>query len=272
VSITNGVGTGASTGIFKVRPQITSFTPDTAVGGSGTVIEVTGTALRAGTGEPTVKVGTTTVPPSAIVQSTPTLLRFTAPLGAATGKISVTTAGGTAASETNLTVVQPPRATSFAPTAGPAGTLVKITGTNLAGATAVTFSGADPVTPSNVTSTSLQVVVPPDAVTGPVSVTNPVGTTTSVPTFKLLPKITGLPSEAPLGSVVVVSGTNLKTGGAHPVVKVGTVVAAVVDSSPTEVSFTVPPLAVTGKITITTVDGTATSPTALIVMPGSVGI
>ena len=47
--------------------------------------------------------------------------------------------------------------------------------------------------------------------------------------------------------------------------------AAVVSSSPTEVTFTVPALAVTAKITITTADGTATSTPTLIVLPGSVG-
>ena len=38
-------------------------------------------------------------------------LKFMIPLGAVTGKISVTTVDGAAQSATNLTVVQPPRAT-----------------------------------------------------------------------------------------------------------------------------------------------------------------
>jgi hypothetical protein len=122
------------------------------------------------------------------------------------------------------------------------------------------------------TASSLKAVVPAGAVTGPVGVANPVGTTTSSATFKLLPKITGLPSEAALGSDVVISGTNLKTGSSHPVVKIGAVVAAVVDSSPTHVTLTVPALAVTGNITITTTDGTATSPSTLTVMPGFIGL
>ena len=166
---------------------------------------------------------------------------------------------------------QPPRATKFTPATGPVDTLVTIAGTNLTGATEVTFSGAPPVTPTAVTATSLKAVVPVEAVTGPVSITNAIGTTTSAASFKVLPKITGSTPQAELGSTVVVNGTNLKTGGATPVVKVGTVVAVVVDSSPTELTFTVPALAVTGNITITTADGTATSPTALTVMPGFIG-
>jgi hypothetical protein len=67
--------------------------------------------------------------------------------------------------------------------------------------------------------------------------------------------------------MVVVSGNNLKTGASHPVVKVGTVAATVVASSPTEVTFTVPALAITGMISITTADGTAVSATSLTVTP-----
>ena len=71
---------------------------------------------------------------------------------------------------------------------------------------------------------------------------------------------------------MVVSGTNLKTGSADPVVKVGAVVTVVVASSPTEVTFTVPLLAVTGKVSITTADGNATAATRLTVIPrGTVG-
>jgi sugar phosphate permease len=127
------------------------------------------------------------------------------------------------------------------------------------------------VTPTAVTPTSLRAVVPVGAVTGRVSIANSIGTTTSAASFKVLPRITEWTPQAELGSTVVVNGTNLKTGGATPIVKVGTVAAVVVDSSPTEVTFTVPALAVTGNITITTADGTATSPTALTVLPGSIG-
>ncbi|MET0487614.1 MAG: S8 family serine peptidase, partial [Candidatus Rokuibacteriota bacterium] len=57
VSITNSVGTAASATPFKVAPKITGFTPSSAVGGSATVIDVTGTNLRAATGTPVVKIG-----------------------------------------------------------------------------------------------------------------------------------------------------------------------------------------------------------------------
>jgi hypothetical protein len=268
VSITNGIGTGVSAVVFKVAPKITSLAPASAVGGSATVIVVSGTNLRAATGQPAVKIGAFVVPPGSIVSSTLTELRFRVPLGAVTGKISVTTMDGTTPSATDLTVIQPPRATAFAPAAAVVGTTVTITGTNLAGATGVTFAGGVTVTPTAVTATSLRAVVPAGALTGPVSITNGIGTAASAAIFKTLPKITGFtPSVAALGSMVVVSGTNLETGAAHPVVKVGTVAAVVVASSPTEVTFTVPALAITGTISITTADGTAVSAISLTVTP-----
>jgi hypothetical protein len=268
LSVTTPVGIGPSLTIFKVLPKITGFAPASAVGGSATVIIVSGTNLRAVTGEPTVKVGTFVVPPGSIVSSTPTEVQFRVPLGAVTGKISVTTVDGTTLSATDLTVIQPPRATAFAPAAAAVGTTVTITGTNMAGATDVTFTGGVTVAPTAVTATSLQAVVPAGALTGPVSITNGIGTAASAASFKVLPKITGFtPSVGALDSMVVVSGTNLKIGSTNPVVKVGTLTAAVVASSPTEVTFTVPLLAVTGTISITTADGIALSATALTVTP-----
>jgi hypothetical protein len=268
VSITNVIGTAASGASFKVLPKITGFAPPTAVGGSATVIVVTGTNLRAAAGQPTVKIGAFVVPPGSIVSSTLTDLQFRVPLGAVSGKIGVTTLDGTAVSATDLTVTQPPRATTFTPAAATVGTTVTIAGTNLTGATGVTFTGPVTVTPTAVTATSLRAVVPAGALTGPVSVTNAIGTAPSAASFKVLPKITGvIPPVASLDSMVVVSGTNLKTGATDPVVKVGSLGAVVVASSPTEVTFTVPALAVTGTISITTADGTAVSATPLLVTP-----
>jgi hypothetical protein len=268
VALTDGIDTVTGTAIFKIVPQIPGFTPPDVVGGSTDVVTVSGTNLRAAAGGPVVKVGTMTVPASLILTSTPTELTFKVPLGAGTGKIAITTAGGTGTSATNLVVNQPPRATSFSPAAAAVGTTVKITGTNLLGVTDVTFTGGVTVAPIGTpTPTTLQVQVPAGALTGPVALANSIGTTTSAAILKLLPRITGFTPVASLDDPVVVSGTNLKTGSADPVVKVGTVPAAVVASSPTEVTFTVPLLAITAKISITTADGTATAATSVTVTP-----
>jgi hypothetical protein len=260
-----------STVIFKVMPKITGFAPSSVVAGSSTVVVVSGLNLRAATGEPTVKVGAFKIPAASIVSSTQTELKFKVPLGAVTGKISVTTVDGTGTSATNLTVQQPPLATAFVPPAAAVGAVVTVKGTNLTGATAVTFTGAASVTPTAVTATSLKAVVPSGALTGPVSITNAIGTGTSKVIFKVLPKITGFaPSSVVAGSatVVVVSGTNLRAATGEPTVKVGTFKippASIVKSTLTELDFTVPVGAKTGKISVTTVDGTAVSATNLTV-------
>jgi hypothetical protein len=51
------------------------------------------------------------------------------PVAAVTGPITVTTPAGTATSSTAFTVL--PKVTSFRPTSGPPGTVVRITGTGL---------------------------------------------------------------------------------------------------------------------------------------------
>src|SRR4029077_12078466 len=158
VSVTNPIGTAPSAASFKVLPKITDVTPLSAVGGSATVITVSGFNLKAGVTTPGVKIGTFVVPPASITSSA-TQLTFPVPLGAVTGKIMVTTADGSATSAATLTVVQPPRATSFAPAAAVVDTLITVTGTNMAGATLVTFTGGATAVPSAVTATSLKVVV-----------------------------------------------------------------------------------------------------------------
>jgi hypothetical protein len=273
VSVTSPAGSGGSATAFKVLPKITDVTPLSAVGGSATVITVSGFNLKVGVTTPGVKIGAFVVPLASITPSA-TQLTFPVPLGAVTGKIMVTTADGSATSAATLTVVQPPRATSFAPAAAVVGTLITVTGTNMTGATQVTFTGGATAVPTVVTgATSLKVVVPEGALTGPVSVTNPIGTAPSAASFKVLPKITGFaPSSVTAGSatVVTVDGFNLKVGSATPTVKVGTLVippGLISVSTQTQIGFTVPVGALSGKITITTADGMATSATSLTVTP-----
>ena len=102
--------------------------------------------------------------------------------------------------------------------------------------------------------------------------TNPAGSGNSATAFKALPKITSFTPPAVVGgslTTVTVTGTNLMVGATTPTVKVGTFVVpigSILSSSLTEVTFPVPPGAATGKIGITTVDGTATSATNLVVI------
>lgn len=98
IKIVTGAGAvyTASFTVVPPTPTVTSFTPSS--GKSGTVVSVKGTNLLGAT----VTIGSTSVTVSA--GATATLLKFVIPAGATTGKINVTTAGGTASSATNLTI------------------------------------------------------------------------------------------------------------------------------------------------------------------------
>ena len=99
IKITTGAGV-VYTDSFTVTPPaptVTSFTPSTGKKGVA-IVTVKGTNLTGAT----VTVGTTTVTLSAGANSTS--FKFVIPAGAVTGKINVTTAGGTVSSSTNLTV------------------------------------------------------------------------------------------------------------------------------------------------------------------------
>jgi hypothetical protein len=78
--------------------------------------------------------------------------------------------------------VSAPTITGFSPDAGPVGSTVTITGTNLAGARLVAFNGV----PAEIISdkaTRIDVDVPALATSGPITVTTPGGSATSTQSF-----------------------------------------------------------------------------------------
>jgi hypothetical protein len=87
-----------------------------------------------------------------------------------------------------------PVISSFAPAAGGAGTLVAIAGSNLGGATSVTFGGTSAGF-TQVSPTELTATVPVAATTGPIVVTTPGGTATSSSAFTVT--VAPPPSESP---------------------------------------------------------------------------
>ncbi|MFN5335450.1 MAG: fasciclin domain-containing protein [Bacteroidota bacterium] len=176
-------------------PAISSFTPTS--GATGTTVTITGTNFTGATG---VKFGTTAATSFTLVNAN----TITAIVGTgSTGKISITTAGGTSSSSNNFTYITTPPAiaptiTSFTPTSGTTGTSVTITGTNFTGTTAVKFGSVNAASFNVVSATSITAVVGVGA-TGKVSVTNAVGTATSTgdftftvpPTNSITSKISG---------------------------------------------------------------------------------
>jgi uncharacterized repeat protein (TIGR03803 family) len=96
VTVTTGSTTLTSSQTFKVKPKITTFSPPS--GPIGTLVTITGTGLTQ-----TTKVTFNGVSAAFTVDSD-SQLTATVPTGATTGKIVVTTKGGSAVSSTSFTV------------------------------------------------------------------------------------------------------------------------------------------------------------------------
>ena len=233
-------------------PSITSFTP--ASGPVGTVVTLTGTNF---TGATDVTINGTA---AAFAVVSATSITATVATGTTSGLISVTTPAGTAVSATPFLVGLPPTITSFTPTTGAVGSTVVITGTSFTAASQVTFAGTNAPVFSVNSATQITVVVPNGAVTGPIAVTTPLGTGTSTTNFTVLPRpvitsfspTTGIP-----GTVVTITGTNFT--GATQVIFNRTAATVYTVDSPTQITATVPNGATTGRISVITPGGVASS-------------
>jgi hypothetical protein len=152
-----------------------------------------------------------------------------------------------------------PTITSFTPASGPVGTSVTISGTNFSRATAVTFNGASAAFTVS-SATAIQATVPAGAITGPVEVTTAGGTAISATNFRVTPTITGLiPARGPVGASVTITGTALT--GATAVSFNGVSATSFTVTSASAIQATVPTAATTGRLSVTTPGGTATSAT-----------
>jgi hypothetical protein len=94
-----------------------------------------------------------------------------------------------ASSDTTVTecyvVGEAPTITSFNPTSGPVGTTVTVKGTNLSGATKVTFGGGVTAVIISNTATKIKVKVPLGAVSGKIKVVTPAGSAKTATNFKV---------------------------------------------------------------------------------------
>ncbi len=255
ISVTTSGGTVYSGSNFTVKPAsaptISSFAPTS--GKVGDLVTITGTNL---TGATAVKfAGLTAV--FTVVSATS--ITANVPSGAVTGKISVTTPGGTAISATDFTVYPPPSISSFAPTSGAVGDTVTITGVNFTGATSVTFGGDVSATITSVNATTITATVPSGAVTGTISVTTPGGTAVSNDSFTVnpVPTITSFtPTSGKPGDFIDIIGTNFY---AITVKFNGTPITYNINYSTSHICPKVPWGATTGRITISNPYGIATS-------------
>ncbi len=183
LAITARGGVGTSTLLqVSAAPTITSFTPTSAGAGVGAVVTVNG---RNYVGVTSVTVGG--VAASFTVVNT-NVLTFVVPVGATTGRLSIAAAFGRVNSATNFTVIPRPTITTFTPLSGGAGVRVTISGTNLAGTTAVTIGGRTVTTFVSRTATSVVITTPAGMIPGlaPIRVDTPGGSAVSATAFRAL--------------------------------------------------------------------------------------
>jgi uncharacterized repeat protein (TIGR03803 family) len=145
------------------------------------------------------------------------------------------------------------------PGAGPVGTPVTILGTDLTGASSVSFDGT-PAAFDVVSATQITTTVPSGATTGKIEVVTPGATLfTNLANFRVTPVISGFsPTSGPAGTVVVITGESLLKTSRVTFYK-NAVASSFTVNSDTQITVTVPPGASTGPIQVTTPGGTVTS-------------
>ena len=148
-----------------------------------------------------------------------------------------------------------PSISSVSPESAAAGAPVTIAGTNLGGATSVSFAGT-PATIESDTPGALVVLVPAVAADGTITVVSPLGTVSSPRAFHLDPTVTSCtPATVVRGGTLTISGSGLDAlrkvvlGGRRVVVRSDTA---------TQIVVAVGTKAVSGALVVTTRYGTAT--------------
>ncbi len=238
---------------FIIAPTITNVNPASAL--IGEVITITGTGFVAG--GTTITFNGTNAANFTVVNAN--TITVTIPLGASSGQLIVTTAGG-AASE-NFTVVPPlPTILSFTPDEGVIGTVVSISGTNLGTTTEVRFFNDVLAQNTTITDNLISAVVPLGAVTGSITLITANGSVSTATDFTVIPPpppviISFTPASGAVGSQVSINGENFTNATE---VTFNGVPATYTVINDIRIEATVPNTT-TGVITVTTPGGTATS-------------
>jgi hypothetical protein len=268
IAVTTSDGTGMSVANFVVsaQPTISGFSPTS--GSPGTAVTITGSNF---TGVNGVRFNGVSATFNLVSDGQ---VNTTVPAGASTGRITLSTPSGTATSASDFTVTgtgPAPTISGFSPSSGPVGTSVTINGNNFTGANAVRFNGVSAafnfVNDDRVTAT-----VPSGATTGRITVTTGAGTATSSSNFSVSgsgPTISNFsPSSGNVGTSVTINGNNFTGANA---VRFNGVSANYSFVNDDRVIATVPSGATTGRISVTTPSGTATSGSNFTVTGGGGG-
>ncbi len=155
--------------------------------------------------------------------------------------------------------ISPPTITSFAPTSGPVGTSVTITGTDFITpfSNLVRINGL-PATITASTPTTLTVTIPPGATSGPLELIVGCSVLFSASNFTvstLMPPtiISFTSTSGPIGTTVIITGTNFSTTPSNNIVTFNGVPAVVISSTATTLTVIVPSGATTGRISVSVV-------------------
>lgn len=247
-------------------PSVSSIGPAKGPQQGGTVVTITGVNLSGATA---VHFGASAA--SNFTAVSPTTIEAVSPAGTGTVDVTVTTPVSTSAATAadRFTYVPPPTVAKVKANKGPAagGTTVTITGTDLTGASAVSFGSSAASNFTVVSSTTIEAVSPPGTA-GPVdvTVTTPSGTSPIAPhdVFKYeAPTIASVsPASGPIagGTSVTVSGSGFAVGAGTTAFKVGKEPAGSVEcSSTTSCTLLTPPAKKPGVVEVSAAVGKSKS-------------
>lgn len=244
-------------------PTVTGISPSVGPAAGGTIVTITGTNLLNASA---VSFGGSAG--TSVVVNSATQITVTSPAGANTVDVRVTTPGGQSAisAADEFTYIPAPTVTAVSPNAGPtSGTnSVTITGTNLSGATAVTFGATAATGYTVISPTQITATVPAgSATTINVRVTTGGGTSGLAVgnqyTYVAAPTVTTISQNAgPLagGTTVVITGTGFSDAPGTGAVKFGAANATYTINSNTQITATSPANAAGPyNVTVTTPGG-----------------
>jgi hypothetical protein len=262
-----------------LAPRINGFDP--TVGAAGRSVNIFGFAIGAAT---QVRFNGTAASFFSVSDSQ---IIANVPAGATDGPIQVTTPLGTATSAASfdVTMVDGPVITSFAPTHGVPGTVIQIFGRNFDNLISVNIAGVFLLNPMvNPDATVITATIPNDdnVNTGRVLVSTASGSTLSDAIFILdpvgppppppsgAPTISAVrPLRGAVGSTVTILGSNFVPGRTG--VAFGAVPAVVTLVTATQINAVVPDGARSGPITVSTPSGSTTSAVSFFVIGSLLG-
>ncbi|MBB6609622.1 IPT/TIG domain-containing protein [Pontibacter sp. Tf4] len=255
IQVHTSVGAASSSTNFTVNgaPTISNFVPTT--GPVGTPVTITGTNLE---GVTSMSIAGATVTDFIVVSNTE--IQLTIPTDAYSGGARVTANHGSASGSQSFTVTGTPTIVSFDPTSGPVGTTVIIKGTGFDNISSVIVGGAAVSGFTRISATEIKATVASTAAGGTVRVITSAGAGVGSGNFNVTgtPTITSLSaSSARVGQEITING--LGFSGAYRVYFGSGYTDEVTIINGDQIKAVIPNTASTGKVTVYTSIGRATS-------------